>query len=206
MNANPTWLQIIQAFFAGWAFTLAGPAYSQARALGGMTFQTLCGLAYGARAMQYFSYSLNHYMLDPDGTPNEGWFRAQRLNRKLRALAQVLMPLRSIGVYHHPADFFYTRPLDQYTLGHPNDLFARGDPVVAGQFVDAHLNGYEYVLIVNRNPLAPAAIAFHFGCESVEEYRHADGKWMAPFPNRPRAQPLTFEPGDGRLFRFKRHL
>lgn len=176
---------------------------------GEMLFQVMMNLAYGARGIQFFTYAYNNMMIDPpDWTPNENWHAARRINRVLRAWGPTLMTLRSIGVYHYPANLAGTRPLDQFILGNPSDLFARGDAVVVGQFVDDA--GWEYALIVNRTPFEPSQTTFHFGTDSrVEELSGDSGEWVSPDPYaqpNTRKMSLRFLPGQGRLFRYRREI
>ena len=183
--------------------------YSRETRDGEMLFQVMVNLAYGARGIQYFTYSYNNMMIDPpDWTPNENWQAARRINSVLQAWGPTLMTLRSIGVYHYPPNLTGTRSLDQCILGNPSDLFARGDAVVVGQFVDD--SGWEYALIVNRTPFEPSHTTFHFGTDSaVEELSPDSGQWVNPNPYGqfdPRKMPLSFQPSQGRLFRYKREI
>ncbi len=190
-----------------WSFTYGTYRYSPETLDGEMRIQLMMSLAYGAKGMQYFTYAHGNMMMGRDNEPKPGWHVAKALNRVLRAWEPTLKALRHIGVYHHPADLAYTRPLDQYVLGNPSDLCVRsGDDVVVGQFLDE--TGCEYALIVNRTPFEPARIVFHFGTDGeVEECSPADGSWSRPWPYpSSRALPLTFAPGAGRLFRFKRTI
>jgi len=191
-----------------WGFTRSRPGYTMETAEGEMRYQLMTALAYGAKGLQYFTYANANVMVGPppECEPNELAHIAGKLNRELRAWEPVLKRMRSIGVYHHPATHFMTRPLDQYTLGNENDLCVRdGDDVVVGQFVDDE--GWEYALICNRSPFEPAVLTFHFGTDGdVEELSPRDGSWGKPWPYAPRAMPLRCDPGQGRLFRFQRDI
>ncbi len=188
-----------------WAFTLARPAYSPATAEAEMCFQLMCGLAYGAKGLQYFSYEHENMLMEDDGTPTENWQAARRLNHQLAAWGPIMQNLHSIGVYHHPADLFYTRPLDQFMLGAPTDMFARGDAIVVGHFVDQA--DREVVMLVNRNPFEPAVVNFSFGTEHVEVCSPTTGAWTkgnGAMPDKPKR--LTFAPGQAHLYRFQRQI
>ncbi len=188
-----------------WNCVFSTGVYSPATTEGEVQFQLMMSLAYGAVGVQYFSYSHGNMMIESDLTPNANWHNAKKLNAVLRAWEPVFMKLRSIGVYHHPANLQYTRALDQFLLGGPTDLVSRGDPVVVGHFLDGEQN--EYVLIVNRSPYDPAAITFHFGTDGeVLECSPKDASFARPWPYVPRKMPLTFAPGQGRLFKFKREI
>jgi hypothetical protein len=189
-----------------WMCNFGTYVYSPETRDGEMLFQVMMNLAYGSRCIQYFTYSHGNMMIEPpDWAPNENWQAARRINRVVRAWGPTLMTLKSIGVYHHPANLAATRPLDQFVLGNKSDLFSRGDAVVVGQFVDDA--GWEYALIVNRTPFEPAQVNFHFGTDGdVEECSGDTGQWAKPWPHDPRKMPLHFNPGQGRLFRYKRDI
>lgn len=186
-----------------WHFTLTGGALDNTPevAEGEMRFQLMTGLAYGAKGLQYFTYALGGHMMNNDLTPNANWHIARKINREVHAWAPVLRGLRSIGVYHYPCNLPYTRPLDQYTLGNKDDLCVRGDAAVLGQFTDA--DGGEYALIVNRTPYEKAKITMKFGADQVEELSPVSGQWSL---GNGRDVELSFEPGQGRLFRFHRKI
>ena len=187
-----------------WAFTLARGEVSPETAEGEMRFQLMCGLAYGAVGLQYFSYEHERMLMEDDGSPGLNWPVARKLNRLLATWGRVFTGLRSIGVYHHPPDFPYTRPLDQFLLGAPTDMFARGAPIVVGHFLDAA--GMEYAFIVNRNPFESAVSVYSFGTTSVEECSPSDATWSPTVLRDGTKAELGFAPGEGRLFRFRRDI
>ncbi|MBF0244119.1 MAG: hypothetical protein HQL31_02440 [Planctomycetes bacterium] len=99
-----------------WGFMQSQPAWSMEGAEGEMRYQLMTALVYGAKALQYFTCTHNDMMIAPDGTPNPLWHAAKRINREIRAWEPVIKGLRNINVYHHPADFYYTRSLEM-TVG-----------------------------------------------------------------------------------------
>lgn len=191
-----------------WHCIMATGTYSREPFIveGEMRFQIMMSLAYGVQGIQYFSYAHGGMLMDEqtlEPTPN--WHIVRRINRELRTWESTLKKLHGIGVYHYPANLPYTRPLDQFFLGNRNDLFARGDACVVGQFVDD--DGWEYALVVNRTPYEPAQLQFHFGTDGdVLELSAQTGTWAKPWPYNPRQMSLHFEPGQGRLFRYKRKI
>jgi hypothetical protein len=190
-----------------WHCVLSVGGYSNAPEIfhGEIRFQVMVSLAYGVQGIQYFSYAEGNMLMGADLNPTANWHIVKDVNRVVRTWEPTLKKLRSIGVYHYPHNMPYTRPLDMFFLGHKNDLFARGDPCVVGQFVDEE--GWEYALIVNRTPYEPAVVKFHFGTDGeVLELSALNGKWVKPWPFNPRQMALTFEPGQGRLFRYKREI
>ena len=104
----------------------------------------------------------------------------------------------------YPSNFPYTRPLDQFLLGAPTDMFARGDAIVVGHFVDDE--GNEHAMIVNRNPFEPAMSMYSFGTDTVEECSPKTGAWQPLEGLKDGKFRLAFEPGAARLFRFTRKI
>lgn len=189
-----------------WGFTRSRPGYSMATAEGEMRYQLMTAIAYGAKGVQYFSYAHGNMLVGADGEPTELWQIARKLNRELRHWEATIKKLRSIGVYHHPATHYYTRPLDQFYLGNQDDLCVRaGDDVVVGQFLDDE--GAEYALICNRTPFEPSVVTFHFGTDGeTEELSAETGEWQSFYRCKPRAFNISLAPGQGRLYRFKRDI
>ena len=169
-----------------------------------MRFQVMTGLAYGAKAIQYFAVEHQEMLIDKHGNGTDNLRAAGRINVTLKAWGPTLLTLRSIGVYHYPHDLPYTRPLDNFMLGAATDLFARGDAVCVGHFVDER--DFEYVVIVNRTPFEPAESTFSFGTAKVEECDPRDGTWTTLEMKEGFKARLKLEPGDGRLFRFRREI
>jgi len=188
-----------------WAFTWAKGEYSDATAEGEMRFQLMTGLAYGAKGLQYFSVEAGQMLLNDDGTPTENLRIAKRLNAVLHTWGPIFMKLRSIGVYHHPANLFATRPLDQFFLGAQTDLCARGDAIVVGHFLDEQRR--EHALICNRSPFENAVFRFHFGTdEPPEECSPSDARWSPIAFKEGRWAELLLRPGEAKLFRFTRPI
>ncbi|MCG3148680.1 MAG: hypothetical protein PCFJNLEI_02125 [Verrucomicrobiae bacterium] len=187
-----------------WAFTYAKGELLPETAEGEMRFQLMTALAYGAVGLQYFAYEHQNMLMEDDGTPARYWPVAQKLNRLVHTWGPIFLGLRSIGVYHHPANFPYTRPLDQFLLGAQTDMFSRGDAIVVGHFCDAAQR--ELVFIVNRNPFEPAVATYSFGTNAVEECSPIDAKWNTIDLLAGNKRELYFQPGEGRLYRFTRKI
>ena len=187
---------------AAWNFTNSNAEHAEETVEGEMRFQLMMALAYGCTGLQYFTYSLFDHLVGADQTPTPRWSIAQRINRKIRQWEKTLLNCRNIGVYHYPHNFPYTRPLDNFALGSSTDLFARGDAIVLGHFVDA--NDWEYALIVNRNPFDSAVSIFHFGTDDGAQECIGPDEW-GPLSKK-RTDRIRLAPGDGRLFRFRRTI
>ncbi len=186
-----------------WGFTFAKGELAQETAEGEMRFQLMTALAYGAKGLQWFSVEAGNMLINDDGSATENLRIAKGLNAVVRTWGPILQKLRSIGVYHHPANLFYTRPLDNHMLGSQNDLCSRGDPIVCGQFLDDA--GMEYALLVNRNPFEPAVLEFHFGTDdTVEECSPRTAAWSRI--SKPRWGKMQLAAGEGKLFRFRRTI
>jgi hypothetical protein len=185
-----------------WGCALATHAISSETADGEIRFQVMCLLAYGAVGVQYFAY-VN--LFDQSLTAAKREFEiVKRINALITAWGGVLTNAQHIGVYHHPANMYYTRPLDQFVLGSSNDLYARGGAVVVAQWLED--DGCELLLIINRDPYDPSETTFHFGTDTEIQECAESGRWRVVPAVTPRKQLLKFAAGEGRLFRIRRDI
>ncbi|MDR3627187.1 MAG: beta-galactosidase [Ignavibacteriaceae bacterium] len=170
--------------------------------------QLFSGLAYGAKGLQYFTYSLPPRdtvgpeefitsILDSRGKATYLYDIAERVNSEIHSLEGVLKQLKSIGVYH-------TGNLPKGTEPLPEDFYINkitGGDMVAGYFKDK--SGHPYLLLVNRNyerklnfTISVSKLVKGFmevsksGSNDPVEYKEKNGKIE-----------LQFNKGDGRLFR-----
>jgi hypothetical protein len=187
-----------------WRFTLAKGELMPQTAEGEMRFQLMTALAYGAVGLQCFAYEHQNMLMEDDGSPGPCWPVAQQLNRLVHTWGPVFLGLRSIGVYHYPANFPYTRPLDQFLLGAQTDMFSRGDAIVVGHFVDAEQR--EYAFIVNRNPFESATITYSFGTSTAEECSPRDASWNSVNLSGTKREIFFHPSGEARLYRFTRRI
>lgn len=168
-----------------------------------LAWQAFHAVAYGARGLSYFAYwtpvHVEHaektqfrYGLIEKGRPTAMYFRAQRLNRDIRAIAAQLTGYRSVAV----ADALgaVAAPLPIGPLAGID-----GGPVTAGFFAD----GGERLaaLLVNRDYRYGLEITLRLraGAALPESFDPASGRWQAL------AGPtLVLPPGQGRLLRWSR--
>lgn len=199
-----------------WGFVLAVPHEHSIWFYGPVTegtvrLEVFTGLAYGAKATQYFSLPTpintahyEHAIIDPDGRPSIRHAIFQRVNRDLAVLGPRLRGLTVQGVYH-TGERIPSGTRRFRTERHAGDASHRpvayldGDPVIASFMKDA--DGARYLLLVNRHPARAARMQVRLednwrACR-VNVHTGAD---LAPAgPNII----VNFEAGDGWLFRLE---
>lgn len=171
-----------------------------------LRWQALTSLAYGARALGWFtylteidygSYKWSDAVINRDGSRTRHYAMLKRLNHEVLALGRVLLKLKSTGVYH-------TAPLPELTTGvEQARLVARaaGGTFVVGEFADA--GGTPHIMLVNRDFTADAVaqLVFRPKTKRIWEISKATGR-KAPvdgFDPRSRAVTVSLPAGDGRL-------
>lgn len=142
-------------------------------------------LAYGAKGIQWWAW--RPYNDD-----------AAKINTELKVLGPVLLPLRSVGVFHTP-------PLPDKTQALPADhwLQTSSKNLVVGFFKDSE--DRDLVLVVNRDLKKQNDITCTLTRTSnIERYDRAAGRWskhQPVFVDGRRALRHTLAAGDGALFR-----
>lgn len=137
-------------------FILLATAHRNYRAVSedDVTFQAFAALAYGAKALEYYTYvtlDLQSYRcgpLDQFGGKTPTWQIVALVNRKIQTLARLLNRFESTKVYHFSQN--NNIPTGQ---GCPADSIIEaisGQEILVGEFRDP-LNGDQYVLIVNKD-------------------------------------------------------
>ena len=112
-----------------------------------LSFQAYTTLAAGYRGVTWFTYFAEgyHYApIDAEGKQTLTWAYLKEVNRQVAALAPVMSPLTSTGVF-----FSAPAPVDQLPLL-PGNLVASVEcatPVMIGEF--KHRDGQRYVMVVN---------------------------------------------------------
>jgi len=197
-----------------WAFTNAvrHAAYPKPTE-GHIRWQLMNDLAYGAKGLEYFTYSHDQAMVRPDGSLTETWEIARRVNEEIHYLAPVLRTLRSIGVFRTGPVWSGTRALHD-TADHirmSENMVPRvsrlavnceGDPVTIGLFLNPE--GQLHIFVVNGSHCSPSRIVLRVNHEEDEELFLIDPvrrRTGGLYPTFPRWQMVALEPGEGRLFR-----
>lgn len=167
---------------------------------GHIRFQLFNSLAYGAKGLQYFTYSHDQAMIRQDGSTTPTWEIARKVNAEIHAWAPVLRKLRNIGVFHNGPLWSGMRDLkscEQHEPGRrsePMSVAVDGDPVTVGFFLDDQ--DALYLMIVNVNPCDWARIELAVNTPAHETLYCVDprhGKVGACSPD------LIFAPGEARL-------
>lgn len=182
-----------------WAFALAVPhSHYPAPTPAHLRLQAFVNLAYGAQAIQYFTYwtpvetdfDFHSAPIGKDGKRTEAYYLAAAMNRQVQALRGVFLGSRVIAV----GQTGETLPegTARYTPATPiRQLTTDGNGAVVSEIV----NGVRrYLVIVNCDVLRPMTVAVECdGAASVERVSKDEGELLALFGGRLRAE---LEPGD----------
>ena len=194
---------------AFWAFTLVTPHYDYPPPTAGhIRLQLFSDLAYGAKALQYFTYGtpggadeFGTGLIGKDGIPGPAYPFAREVNAEIRRIEDIVLRWRSEAVYHSDPVPDGAKPL-------PSDAPVRsvsGAPLVVGILSDGPAT---YVMLVNRDYENPRTAFVRFAAH-VRELREiakndkptANVCWPADQDEHYSA--LDFAPGDARIFRLK---
>jgi hypothetical protein len=166
-----------------------------------LAWQIFHALAFGARGISYFAYwtpvDVEHaeqvqfrYGLIEGGRPTALYFRAQRINREVRAIAHQLQGARSVAVADALGEIAAPFPLGPLAG-------IDGGPITAGFFAQA--DGHLAALLVNRDYRygITATLRLRGDAPPPEFFDAATGEW------RPLSG-LSFvlSPGHARLLRW----
>lgn len=165
-------LEIIAAAARGagkpfWAFALAvaHDPYPVAT-VDGLRLQVFSNLAYGARAIQYFTYwtpvstqwNFHRAPIETDGMRTEVYDRVRQVNRELRALAPVFAGAKVVEVAH--AGDALPRGTRSYQPVPPVvELDTGGKGAVVARLRDG---AHEYLAVVNRELREPMELKLRF--------------------------------------------
>jgi hypothetical protein len=171
-----------------------------------LRWQVFAGLAYGARAMFYFTYwtpapdganTFRNGIIEQDGTRTKHYDMAKGINADVKAWAPTLMKLTSTGVYHTGVV-----PTGCQKLSDAAGLEIKGDAsLVIGTF--RHVDGTRWAMVVNRDfkQVASAKLRPIESANAIEELKPADGR-LVPAEMEANGVPLLLPPGGARLLRF----
>jgi len=193
-----------------WAFTLVTPhAVYPPPTLGHIRLQLWSDIAYGAKALQYFTFGTpggtdfdwGSGLVDKQGRPGPAYPLARQANAEIRRCEGLILRWRSVGVYH-------SEPLPEGTRPLPGDgpvLAVSGAPLVVGLFSDGP---EKYVVFVNRDYENPRTAVIRFGdnvlqAREVVKDDRPPARFAWPADQTDRICVLTFEPGAARIFRLK---
>ncbi len=193
-----------------WAFTLStahGP-YPQATAAH-IRLQLFSDLAYGAKALQYFTYATpkgtdfawQSGLMKPDGMPGPSYEAAREVNAEVRRIEKLVIRWTSRSVEHSAPVPDGAKPVG----GEGPVVAASGAPIVIGMLADG---GATYVMLVNRDyeRARTAILTFAAGVKGIREIPKSDAapvriSWGAGGGERVCA--LEFAAGDARIFRIE---
>lgn len=128
-----------------------------------VTFQAFAALAYGAKALEYYTYVTLDFQsyrggpLDQFGNKTPTWQIVALVNRKIQTIAHLLNRFESTKVYHFSQNC--NIPSGQ---GCPADSIIKavsGKEILVGEFRDP-LNDDQYVMIVNKHLHDPELLEF----------------------------------------------
>jgi len=193
-----------------WAFTLVTPhAVYPPPTAGQVRLQLWSDIAYGAKALQYFTFATpggtdfewGSGLIDKNGRPGPAYAVAREINAEIRRVEGMILRWKSVAVYH-------TGPLPAGARapdpGGPV-LSADGLPLLVGVFAD----GLERcVVLVNKDYERPGSAVVRFAPDVAEAREAAvrdrpSARLAWPSGTGDRVCRLEFEPGEARIFRLK---
>jgi hypothetical protein len=193
-----------------WAFTLVTPhAVYPPPAAGHIRLQLWSDIAYGAKALQYFTfvtpggtdYAWGSGLVDKSGRPGPAYAMAREINGEIRLIESLILRWKSVTVYH-------TGPLPPGTRGP-----GAGDPVLAAEgaplLVALLADGPAlYLVLVNEDYERPGSTVLRLAPD-VREVREVAVRarpavrlsW--PAGSGEHVCRLEFDPGEARVFRLR---
>ncbi len=207
----PSWVFIQSVGFDGRRAGLA-PRRTPDRA--GLLWQVNVALAYGAKGIQYFTYwtpentpgspiRFGSALISRSGRRTPLYGHARSVNRYLRAVGGVLLPLVSESVVHAGE-----RRLPRGASGFRRDLWVysvSGSPVILGRFRRPGRQDLRYLLVVNRSPARAARAVLDLPSRVARLYGFEPGRrrFVGLRPPRKRGRlrfGMRLAPGAARLF------
>jgi len=169
-----------------------------------MRMQVYSDLAYGAKALWYFTYATPRHtkqftsvILDQDDRVKPAYAGIKAINTEVQALGPVLMTLNSVEVTHVRPNHKGVKPFA------PNSVIAKieGDNLLTGFFKDA--SGGDYFMVVNK--LTKSAnknirVTLQPKVTGLLQIDKVTGRPL-PYPLTKGAAVINLEPGDGMLFK-----
>jgi hypothetical protein len=191
-----------------WAFTLVTPhAVYPPPTAGHVRLQLWSDIAYGAKALQYFTfvtpggtdYAWGSGLVDKSGRPGPAFPIARDVNAEIRGVEGLILRWRSVAVYH-------TGSLPPGTRGpEAGDpvLSSEGAPLLVGVLADGPAR---YIVLVNKDYERPGSAVLRFAPEVREAREVAVGirpgaRLAWPAGPGERVCRLEFGPGEARIFK-----
>ncbi|MBP1996989.1 cohesin domain-containing protein [Paenibacillus eucommiae] len=169
-----------------------------------MRFQIYSTLAYGAKGYVYFTYytpdGMEDGLIKPDGTKNDTYEYAKKVNGEVLNLGSALLSLTSKDVYHTGGVPPFARALPSTYFWQPSGTGPEM-PMIVSRFENE--DGREYVMVVNKDlenahsqsfvlstlPGSVKEVSKTTGLEAAAAYNAGTGSLSA-----------DFAPGEGRLY------
>jgi len=176
-----------------------------------MRFQIYSTLAYGAKGYVYWTYGtptgdepelafIHGAIIRSDGTKNDTYEYARKINGEVLSIGSVLLSLTSVGVYH-------TGKIPPFTTPLPDDFFWQlaeenaALPLIISHFEDEA--GRAFIMIVNRDMEQAQPISFLLSgkLQAVKEVCKATGHEIeTTYDCEEGKLSVYLEPGDGKLY------
>ncbi len=161
---------------------------------GEVRWQVFAFVAYGGRALMYFTYwnqpgnPLEGAPMTYEGTRTGRFDLVKRINGELRGMAPTLMKLASTDVLH-------SEPVPRGCRGLGGPVRIEGGPAVLGMF--KHENGSTWAVLVNRSFARPAELTVRF--EGTVQVFDSRTRELGPIEVAPVT--LALQAGEGRLLK-----
>ncbi len=148
---------------------------------GDMRWQVNTALAYGMKAILYFTYwtpppsdplwQSTHGAITHEGQSTERYSQVQQINRELMVLAPTLMKLTSTAVYHTGV-----LPAGTVAVAKSSPIqVVSGGPVVLGMF--KHQDGSSWAMVANSDPRKPVQVSLQArGFEGIRQLSAKTGR------------------------------
>lgn len=186
-----------------WGFVLSTPHRSYPQpTIGSLRLQIYSNLAYGAQAIQYFTYwnpnpinyDYHDAPIDMNGKKTKTWTLVQQMNRELKVVSKLFYGAKVLSVHHLGTLLPMGTTHPQRTPVNLKSLKVVGTKgAILSEFTK---NGHRYLAIVNKDHEASMKVRIRYRnatpCQISKQLKESAGKTA-----------YTVEPGDILLFRLK---
>ena len=165
-------------------------------------FEVMQTLAFGAKAVLYFTYwhplpasvFTGTAIVNRDGSPSPQYDEVKSINADVRAIGKYLLPAKSLMVYENGVLPLGGTPVP---AGAPV-TFAGTAPITVGIFGKSP---YAYVLLANRNYQENTSTFAKFQAAGLMRLDKATGSWVDVSLSERGLTQVTLSPGDAELYR-----